>query len=287
MTGTVEGDGVNLVVGAGQIGAALAARLRWRGEPVVTTSRTGRGGDLTVDLAAPPERWQLPERITVAYLCAGITSQETCRTDPDFAWGINVRATSLLVERLVGAGAFVVYPSTNLVFDGTIAHRPAGDPPNPLTTYGRTKAAAEATLARFPDSTAIVRLTKVVAPAAGLLASWASRLRCATPVEAFSDLVFSPIPLATAIDAILLAGDRRLIGITQVSGSRDISYAAAARWIAGALNAPADLVRAVTTRDAGFEHVPLHTTLDDTRLREAWDRWAPDPEAVLRLALPG
>lgn len=277
--------GAHLVVGDGKIGSALTAALRAEGTVVVTANRTGRGSARIVDLAAPPQRWHLPDRVAVAYVCAGVTSQDACRADPEHAWRINVAATALLAERLVAAGAFVVYPSTNLVFDGTVPWRRSDEQPCPMTCYGRTKSAAEERLLRWPNDTAIVRLTKVVPPSAGLLAAWARQLRAREGVEAFTDLAFAPIPLSFAVDAIRVVADRRLTGITQVSATRDISYAAAAAWIAAAVGAPPHLVHGASARGAGLEHVPLHTTLDASRLRATWPREAPAPEESLCLAI--
>ncbi len=54
--------------------------------------------------------------------------------------------TSLLIKRLVAVGIFVVFISSNAVFDGTIPFVRADQPVNPKTAYGRQKAAAEEAL---------------------------------------------------------------------------------------------------------------------------------------------
>jgi dTDP-4-dehydrorhamnose reductase len=90
-------------------------------------------------------------------------SQKACEENYPATYAINVTATVELAERLIEAGAFVVFLSTNLVFDGTL---PRGLPItrlNPQTAYGQQKAEAEQTLLDMaPDCVAIVRLTKVL-----------------------------------------------------------------------------------------------------------------------------
>src|SRR5437016_3263455 len=141
----MKSDGVELVVGAdGMIGGALLRRLHAAGRPALGTSRRPDAGQglMSLDLAAPPDKWDGP-LVAVAYVCAAVTRLEACRRDPHGAARVNVDGTVRLARLLAGQGAFVVFLSTNHVFDGTRPYRPPHEATCPLNEYGRQKAMAE------------------------------------------------------------------------------------------------------------------------------------------------
>jgi dTDP-4-dehydrorhamnose reductase len=185
-----------------------------------------------------------------------------------------------LARRLAGDGAFVVFLSTNLVYDGSVPLRRADEATCPVTEYGRQKAAVERALLAAGAAVSIVRLTKVVTGEVMPFRGWLQALQNRESIYPFADMVMAPVPLSFAIEALHRIADRRLEGIVQVSAERDISFADAARRLASRMSAPLDLVRPVSAAEAGrsFEVMPKHTTLDTSRLRvevemtppEAW-----------------
>lgn len=275
-------SGAILIVGAdGLLGQALVNRLRRAGgAPVIeTTRRADAMGRQTIflDLAQDPTTWRLPEGVTGAVLCAAVTSLERCRREPEFSTRINVHHTSTLAERLAVAGAFVVFPSTNLVFDGARPNENAETTPCPRTAYGRQKAAAERRLLALGPRAAVVRLTKVLGPGTPLLLQWKETLQHGDPIRPFSDRVMAPLPVAFVVEALARILERRLAGVFQLSGAEDIAYADAARRLAQRLGAPAELIQPILSADIpGLEPGPAHTTLDMTRAR-AELKLAPPP----------
>jgi dTDP-4-dehydrorhamnose reductase len=262
-----------LVVGAdSSIGAAAARRLVKAGIDVIGTTRRSSGDCVSrwrLDLAEAPECWQLSQApVTVAVLCAAVTSVDRCREAPAATRRVNVEGTLALARRLREAGAHVVFLSTNQVFDGERPRRPAGDPTCPRTEYGRQKAEVEGELLRDGGAT-VVRLTKVVAPGMAVLRGWADALRRGEAVAPFTDMVFAPVPLDFVAGTLVRVGERRAGGIVQISGERDVSYAEVAARLARRLGAPEALVRPVSYVTKGLppESAPCHTTLDDSRLR--------------------
>ncbi len=257
-----------IIGGDSTLGAAIAAALRERGERVEVT---GRRDDAAwrVDLAEPAERWRLPGRVDVAYLCAAVTSLAACEAEAKATWTVNVTRTVELGRRLAEAGARVVFLSTNQVFDGTVERPTVTTSVGPASAYGKQKAAAEAGLAALPGGAAVVRITKVLGPAVPLFERWAAAWGRGETVEAFDDMSFAPVTVRHAVRAVAAAGGtpggggRAGADIVHVSASQDVTYHAAAVRLAARLGVDAGLVRAGSWRDAGLDprHVPLHTAM--------------------------
>jgi dTDP-4-dehydrorhamnose reductase len=204
----------------------------------------------------------------VAVLCAAVTSQKACQEDYATTYAINVTATVELAKRLVEAGTFVVFLSTNLVFDGSVPLVPADHPVNPQTAYGQQKAEAEqALLALAPDSVAIVRLTKVLNRGFPLFQSWIDSLRAHRPIHPFADLYLAPISLPFATAVVAQVAQQRLRGIIQASAKDDLSYAEVAYRLAEKLHLNTNLIDPVSCQTAGVTYAPRHTTLATDRLQ--------------------
>ena len=283
MENRMEPRGEWLVVGAdGQIGQRLLRRLQAEGRPAVGTTRRDSPGLLPLDLAGPPQQWQLPERVAVAYLCAAIASIDKCESDPVGTRLINVERTLELVERLHARGGHVVFLSTNQVFNGAKPMRSEKDAVCPLTEYGRQKAEVEAKLLAGGRA-AIVRFTKVVVPGWKLIGDWAAALGQGEPIAAFADMVMAPVPAAFAVEALTAIGAARATGIFHVSGERDISYLEVALRLAKRIGASRDLVRpmSIAERKITRAAAPLHTTLDAGRLRREFGLACPPAIATL------
>lgn len=262
-----------LIVGSsGIIGRSLADWFTRQNHPVWLTTRDAKAVDPQtrwLDLAQSASTWPLADLpCQVAVLCAAVTSQKACQEDYATTYAINVTATVELAKRLVEAGTFVVFLSTNLVFDGSLPLVPADHPVNPQTAYGQQKAEAEQSLlALAPDSVAIVRLTKVLDRGFPLFQSWIDVLRAHTPIHPFADLYFAPISLPFATAVVAQVAQQRLSGIIQASAQDDLSYAEVAYRLAEKLHLDASLIHPVSCQTAGVTYAPRHTTLAAARLQ--------------------
>jgi dTDP-4-dehydrorhamnose reductase len=276
-------DGAALVIGAnGLLGRSVSERLRSLGHQVVETSRRPTAGGLRLDMLAIAGSWDPPAGITSAYFCAAVTSQSECRKSFDRAYAVNVTATVSLIRRLVDAGIFVVFPSTNLVFDGSQPHVLADAIPCPRTAYGRMKAEAETQLLGL-GGVGVVRLTKVVHDRLPIFTEWRTALTQGIAVHPFHDMVFSPLPVRDAVSVLVAVGRNRLQGVIQASAQDDISYAKACRLFVHGLHITESQVKPASWRgsDQSPEHVPEHTTLDTSRAREFCGFIPPSAQAAV------
>lgn len=273
--------GVSLVIGAdGLIGRALVERLARAGNSVLETTRrrnTLSERRVFLDLAEDILGWSLPCPVPVAYLCAAVTSLDWCRRNPTQSAAVNVHHTVALAKTLVANGTFVVFPSTNLVYDGSVPFCRADEQVCPQTEYGRQKAEAERQLLAMGDLISVVRFTKVIGSNRPLK-GWMQALQNNEVIHLFSDMVMAPVPYSFAVGVLCRIAEMRLPGIVQVSGPKDVTYEQVARHIAQRINADPELVQPIRSRASGLqlEATPSHTTLDTTRLRTDLGMEPPD-----------
>jgi dTDP-4-dehydrorhamnose reductase len=233
---------VLVVGGDGLIGRALRDRYFQAGIPWVTTSRRP-GHHPQLDLGASADEWELPENCSIAFLCAGRTRLADCEAHPAETTFVNVHQTIELARRLCHRGAFVVFLSTSLVFDGSKPFASVDDVPNPTTAYGGQKAQAEELLGQIGTRHAIVRLTKVAHPAMPLVLEWKAALRRGEIIHPYSDMVFNPLPLDFVAGALQKVASRPTRSIIHLSATTDVTYASFARSLAAHLNVSPRLVQ--------------------------------------------
>ena len=258
-----------LVVGGdGMLGAAICARLARSECRVIATSRRGISGTMPLDLSRQPNTWSIPRGVDVAFLCAGMTSVPMCREMPEAAWAVNVTGTAEVARRLAANGAFVVFPSSNRVFDGSVPYQRPEAPTCPRTEYGRTKAAAEERLLTLGEAAGVVRFTKIIGRSSRLITDWKAALTAACVVHPFVDMTMAPISLTVAVDVMLGIGLSRVTHIIQASGAADVTYETACRLAWELLGGDMSLISPIRCRDAAVsvDHVPEFTTLDANRV---------------------
>ena len=274
-----------LVGGDSEIASATFAYMQGYGFPVVaTTRRAERFGDGRIFLNLAPQlaAWQPPAETHAVCIFAAVGHLVDCQRDPVGSALINVTRTVELVERLVARDIYVLFLSTNQVFDGSRPQVPATTPLGPVSEYGRQKARTETRLRAMMAVGApvgILRLAKIVAPGMALLRQWQGALAAGQPVHAFRDMVMAPTPIGVAAAAITALLAERCSGIWQLTGPWDISYAEIAAYIAGRVDADPALVRPVAAAAVGMPKgsTPRHTTLDSSALRARFGIAVPAP----------
>jgi dTDP-4-dehydrorhamnose reductase len=278
-----------LVGGDSEIGAATARFLIAQGQAVAaTTRRSDRVSAVRplLDLAAPLDRWEPPAGTRAACVFAAIARLAACADDPAGSAHINVTQTLTLIERLVARGIYVLFLSTNQVFDGNLPNVRADAPTCPVSEYGRQKARVEAVLREHIHrgaQVAILRLAKVVSRHMALIDGWIDALSAGKPVRAFHDMTLAPTPTEMVSAAIRALMDEQAKGIYQLTGPRDVTYAQVARFVALHVDARPSLVVETSALDAGLPQgaTPRHTTLDSRELRDRYGLDVPDVWTII------
>ena len=145
-----------LVTGAaGMLGRDLTTLLTGKAEEFTALTRADL--DLTDADAVTAALSSVKPAVVVN--CAAWTAVDAAEEHEEQALAINGHGAANLAAACAQAGALLVHPSTDYVFDGTASTPYAEDAPTaPAGAYGRTKLAGEqAVLATLPDASYVVR----------------------------------------------------------------------------------------------------------------------------------
>jgi dTDP-4-dehydrorhamnose reductase len=158
---------------------------------------------------------------------ASLTDVDKCETDKELAWKINVEGTRNIVEETKARSAFLVYISTDYVFNGEKGNYKETDQPDPINYYGFTKLKAEE-LVKDVDEYCIARASVIYGstPAAGKVnfALWVlNKLKRNENVKIVADQWNSPTLNINLVDMTLEIIERKLTGIFHLSGATPIS----------------------------------------------------------------
>lgn len=285
-----------IIGGELEIGGATYRAIKAKGKAVAATTRRSEraGADRPLlDLAVPLNSWEPPQGTTVACLCVAVARLAACAADPEGTARINVTQTLALIDKLLARGIYVLFLSSNQVFDGRAPDVPADAPYSPVSEYGRQKAHTEVALrdrmARGAPA-AILRLAKVVSEKMPLIDGWIADLSSGKPIRAFHDMTLAPTPTDLVSAAIGSLLEDRASGVFQLTGPRDVAYADVGRFVASNLGAKSSLVTETSARDAGLPEgaTPINTTLNSALLHERYGYSVPDVwEVVARIISAG
>jgi dTDP-4-dehydrorhamnose reductase len=217
-----------LVTGAaGMLGRDLVAHLAPRHEVTAV--------DLDVDVtdAAAVRACVEEVRPEAVFHLAAWTDVDGAEAAEDRAAAVNAAGAGNVATAAAAAGAAIVLPSTDYVFDGR-AGRPYAedDEPAPLGAYGRTKLAGErAALAACPDGARVARTAWLYGAAGRNFVDTMRRLGAERDeVAVVADQVGSPTwtrDLAPALEALLALPP----GVYHTAGAGSVSWAGLAEAV--------------------------------------------------------
>ncbi len=222
-----------LVTGAcGQLGAHVTRLLeneaRSRDLAVLGLGRrrcAGRHGDVAaVDVE---DRRALARalddfRPTHVVHLAGVTSPAAADADPARTWSLAVRATMQIARHVAATGAWMLYTSTDFVWDGAATGRyRENDLPCPATVYGRAKLAGELAVLSSGAGT-VARLSLLYGmPVCPRKSSWVHFVQSTARGEGIAGCVDeyrTPVALAEAARIVVELGRLRHRGLLHVAG---------------------------------------------------------------------
>jgi dTDP-4-dehydrorhamnose reductase len=184
---------------------------------------------------------------TAVVHAASLTDVDKCETDKTLAWKTNVEGTKHIANATQASNAFLVYISTDYIFNGETGHYKETDNPDPINYYGLTKLKAEELVKDLMDDYCIARPSVIYGakPAGGKtnFALWLlDKLNKNEHAKIVTNQWNSPT-LNTSLAAMILEIiERNLNGIFHLSGATRISRYEFAKQIAQTFNLNENLI---------------------------------------------
>jgi dTDP-4-dehydrorhamnose reductase len=190
---------------------------------------------------------------SVVVNCAAWTAVDDAEAHEDDALRLNGDGPAILAAACARAGAILIQPSTDYVFDGQGASPyPEDAPAGPRSAYGRTKLAGErAVLEALPGSGYVVRTAWLYGEHGNSFVRTMIRLaRKGNPITVVSDQAGQPTwtaDLAAQIVALIDAGAPA--GVYHGTSSGQTTWFGLAQEVFDLQGAGRDLVRPVTSEE--------------------------------------
>ena len=264
---------------SGALGWTLARRLASRCRVTGTYFSHPRvpGGvePVRLNLADPASVDEVIEthRPQVIVHAAAMTNPDECERDPAAAAAVNLEGSARLAARAAGAGAKVVFISTDLVFDGSRGSYAETDETRPLSLYGKTKLEAEGAVLDVAGA-AVIRSSLIYgwgSPASGTFFSGLfAALSAGDKMRLFTDQMRNPVLEDDLADAVVLAIERDLEGLYHVGGPEALSRFDFGSAACDVFGLDPGLIEPILMSE--FEYVagrPLDATLDISRFASA------------------
>jgi dTDP-4-dehydrorhamnose reductase len=158
---------------------------------------------------------------------AALTDVDKCEVEKKLAWKTNFEATANLARLCQARGIFLLYVSTDYVFDGEKGLYREKDPPCPINHYGLAKLRGEEAVQAL-DSFCVARGSIIygAAPATGKtnFALWVlENLRNREEVKIITDQWNSPTLNVSMAEMMMEILEKRTTGIFHLAGATRLS----------------------------------------------------------------
>jgi len=197
---------------------------------------------------------------------AALTDVDRCERERELAYRLNVEGTRAIAQACQDVGAFLVYISTDYVFDGVRGMYREDELTNPISYYGTSKLLGEQFCQGCIARTCVIYGSQ---PASGKInfALWLiDRLRSGKQVSVVTDQFITPTLNTNLARMVLEAADRRLAGIYHMAGATRISRYDFALQVADIFGLNADLI--LPSRMADLPWIarrPMDSSLDTSK----------------------
>ena len=185
-----------------------------------------------------------------------MTGVDLCEKEESMAFDINSKATQIIAQQCSILNTFLIYVSTDYVFDGNSGMYYEDDIPNPLSIYGKSKFDGEKMVQNFSSDWCIARTSTPF----GLhqtrksFPTWViENLQKQKQIDVLSDQFTSPTYVLNLSKMLIEISERHLNGIFHVAGATKISRYEMASIISDKLNLDEKLLRKILINELKLE----------------------------------
>jgi len=179
---------------------------------------------------------------------AALSDVDKCEEKKDLAWKINVESTSNIAQLCHKHNCFLVYVSTDYVFNGEKGNYKETEQTAPINNYGLTKLKGEQEIKQSTAEYCIARTSVIYGsiPAAGKVnfALWLiEKLRKKEETKTVTDQWNSPTLNTNLAEMILEIVEKRITGTFHLAGATRLSRHEFAQKIAETFDLDENLLR--------------------------------------------
>jgi dTDP-4-dehydrorhamnose reductase len=216
---------------------------------------------------------------------AALTDVDRCEREKGTAYRMNVEGTRALAQAADKVGSFLVYISTDYVFDGKRGRYREDDQTDPVNYYGYTKLLGEQFCRGCIARTCVIYGSR---PASGKInfALWLiNSLKSGQKVRVVTDQFITPTLNINLARMVLEVADKRLGGVYHLAGATRISRYDFALELAREFDLDRSLILASRMEDLKWTAKrPMDSSLDTSKAgRELMEKPLPIKDSLKNL----
>jgi dTDP-4-dehydrorhamnose reductase len=221
----------------------------------------GRSGEYItyIDLTKPMTFKFIGSGYDCAVVLAGLNNIKEVEENRELAFAINYKNTVCLIDALNDLGLPCLFISSSCVFAADAITRDELSPRCPSVYYGELKAQVEDHILSTHQMNSVIRLTKIVDDNS-IIYSWMKQIRNGLMVNAFDDMLVSPVHIELILPIIYKWCRLCQSRIIHISSDQQITYYEWATMLAHRLNLPTELITVTSVND--FNERPLFMPSD-------------------------
>ena len=198
-----------------------------------------------------------------------MTGVDLCEKEKTSASEINTKATEIIAKECSKLNSFLVYVSTDYVFDGNLGMYKEDDITNPLGFYGESKLEGEKVVQNFSTNWCIARTSTPFGlhPTKKSFPMWViENLQKQKQIDILIDQFTSPTYIPNLSRMLIEISERRITGIIHAAGASKISRYQMASMISDKLNLDGSLLKQISIDEMKWvAQRPKDSSLDVSR----------------------
>ena len=198
-----------------------------------------------------------------------MTGVDLCEKEKTSASEINTKATEIIAKECSKLNSFLVYVSTDYVFDGNFGMYKEDDVANPLGFYGKSKLEGEKAVQNFSTNWCIARTSTPFGlhPTKKSFPMWViENLQKQKQIDVLIDQFTSPTYVPNLSRMLIEISERHITGIIHAAGASKISRYQMASMVSDKLNLDGTLLKQISMNKMKWvAQRPKDSSLDVSR----------------------
>ncbi len=198
-----------------------------------------------------------------------MTGVDLCEKERTSASEINTKATEIIAKECSKLNSFLVYVSTDYVFDGNLGMYKEDDVINPLGFYGKSKLEGEKVVQNFSANWCIARTSTPFGlhPTKKSFPMWViENLQKQKQIDVLIDQFTSPTYIPNLSRMLIEISERHITGIIHTAGASKVSRYQMACMVSDKLNLDSTLLKQISINKMKWvAQRPKDSSLDVSR----------------------